>query len=204
LWYQAGGMQVIHGGLVARGSSGIFFGGGSGAGKSTCALSCLSAGLDYLSDDHVGLEELPDGSFVGHSMFSSTRVEPDHLERFPVLRKHGIASNHPTNDKALVLVAEVLPHRIRRHVPISAVVLPRIVNADGARVLPASKAETLRLIAPTSLFMIPPQPGRDGFEKLARLVQRVPTYWLEIGRDLDAIAPRVNDLFTVLETSSEG
>ncbi|HJU64055.1 MAG TPA: hypothetical protein VJ596_00195, partial [Gemmatimonadaceae bacterium] len=202
LWYQAASMLVIHGALVARGKSGIFFGGAGGAGKSTCALSCLSAGLDYLSDDHIGLEELSDGSFVGHSMFSSTRVEPDHLQRFPRLRAHGIASDHPTNYKALVLLAEVVPARIRRHVNIDAVVLPQIVQAEGTRFRPASKADTLRLIAPTSLFMIPPRPGREGFEKLARMVQAVPTYWLEIGRDLEAIPPRVNELFDLLQTST--
>lgn len=201
LWYQAASMLVIHGALVARGGTGIYFGGAGGAGKSTCALSCLSAGLDYLSDDHIGLEELSDGSFVGHSMFSSTRVEPDHLQRFPRLREHGIASDHPTNYKSLVLLAEVLPERIRRQVAIDAVVVPRIVPRDETSWRPASKAETLRLIAPTSLFMIPPKPGRDGFEKLARLVESVPTFWLEIGRSLEAIPPRVNELFDTLEAS---
>jgi hypothetical protein len=202
LWYQAARMLVIHGALVARGSSGIYFGGAGGAGKSTCALACLSAGLDYLSDDHIGLEELNDESFVGHSMFSSTRVEPDHLKRFPRLREHGIASDHPTNYKSLVLLAEVVPERIRRQAAINAVVVPRIVPRDDTRWLPASKAETLRLIAPTSLFMIPPKPGRDGFERLARLVQSVPTFWLEIGRNLEAIPPSVNALFDTLDTPS--
>jgi hypothetical protein len=43
----------LHAACVGRGNRGILLMGPSGAGKSTVALQCLSAGLDFLSEDSV-------------------------------------------------------------------------------------------------------------------------------------------------------
>jgi hypothetical protein len=194
LWYAHQGLQVIHAGLVARGDVGVLFGGANGAGKTTSALTCLCAGFDYLSDDHVGLQELGDGTFIGHSLFGSTRLEPDHLQRFPLLLPHAHHSSDPADYKSLVLLADVAPARLKPSVPIRALALPRIVDAPVTRIRPVSKAVALRMIAPSSLLMIPIGPGKQGFDKLSRLVARVPTFWLELGRDLDEIPCRVDEL----------
>jgi hypothetical protein len=43
----------LHAACIGRGNRGILLMGASGAGKSTVALQCLSAGLDFLSEDSV-------------------------------------------------------------------------------------------------------------------------------------------------------
>ena len=93
-----------------------------------------------------------------------------------------------------MLLADVAPARLKPSVPIRALALPRIVDAPVTRIRPVSKAVALRMIAPSSLLMIPIGPGKQGFDKLSRLVARVPTFWLELGRDLDEIPCRVDEL----------
>lgn len=194
VWYADRGVHIIHAGLVARGGRGVLLCGANGAGKSTTSLACLCGGLDFLSDDHVGIEETERGTFVGHSIFASTRLEPDHLERFPMLVPHAIRSQEWFETKSLILTAEVAPHRVIRHTSISAIALPIVVDAPSSRIEPVSRAEALRALAPSSMMQMPFGATHDRFRALAALVASVPAYRLELGCDIDAIAPRVREL----------
>lgn len=198
VWYADRGIHIIHAGLVARGGRGVLFCGSNGAGKSTTSLACLCGGLDFLSDDHVGIEETESGAFSGHSIFASTRLEPDHLENFPMLVPHAIRSQEWFETKSLILTAEVAPRNVTRHASIRAIALPMIVDAPSSRVERASRAEALRALAPSSMMQMPFGATHDRFRALAKLVASVPAYRLELGRDIDAIAPRVSELLDQL------
>jgi len=194
VWYADQGVQVIHAGLVARDGRGVLFCGANGAGKSTSSLACLCAGLDFLSDDHVGLEAKSDGTFVGHSVFGSTRLEPDHLERFPELLPHAIPSPEWFETKSLILVAESMPERVIPSVPIRAIALPMLGDGPDTRVTPIGRAAALRALAPSTLMQMPFGATADRFAELARLTASVPAFKLELGRDVRGIAPRVHEL----------
>jgi hypothetical protein len=185
IWCEQQGMQLIHAGLVSRHGRGVLIAGPSGAGKSTTSLACLAAGFDFLSDDCTGLQE-SEGLFIGHSLYSSARLERDHLTRFPFLRGHAVASDDRRSGKALLPVAEIYPSRTVRAVPIRAVVLPRVGDSARPRLRAASRGQALLVLAPSTL-LTPLSSGRRGLEQLARLVDQVPSYWLELGRDLSLI-----------------
>jgi hypothetical protein len=199
VWYADQGVQVIHAGLVARDGRGVLFCGANGAGKSTSSLASLCAGLDFLSDDHVGLEATP-GGFTGHSVFASTRLEPDHLQRFPELVPHAIPSPEWYETKSLILVAEAFPERVKPSVPIRAIALP--VLGEGSRssssITPIGRAAALRALAPSTLMQMPFGATADRFAELARLTASVPAYRLDLGRDVRGIAPRVHELLDTL------
>lgn len=194
VWYHDQDMQVIHAGLVSRNGQGVLFPGMGGSGKSTSALACLSGGFDYLGDDYIGLQTLANGSFMGHSLYNSTWLEPDHMAHFPLLPPHAIHGRHPGEDKCLVLLSDLFPKRFIPSTRIRALALPRIVETYATRFRPASKADALLQLAPSSLLALAPQPGAHGFQALAHLVRTVPSYWLELGRDLTEIPYRVQDL----------
>jgi hypothetical protein len=181
VWLHDRGIQVIHAALVAKAGRGILLPGRGGAGKTTSALACLLAGFEYLGDDYVGLERLDDGAFAGHSLYDSTWLEPDHLLRFPPLIPHAIHGALPWERKRLVHLSEVLPQSLARTAPIHLVTLPRLTMAPKARSRPASKAETVLAMVPTSMFELTPRVGAEGFARLVTLASRLPTYWLELG-----------------------
>jgi hypothetical protein len=194
LWYHDRDMRVIHSGLVSRNGHGVLFPGMGGSGKSTSTLACLCSGFDYLGDDYIGLQVLADGSFMGHSLYNSTWLEPDHMARFPLLPPHAIRGNRPEENKCLVLLSPLFPGRLRGSVPIRALALPRIVDAHTTRCRPASKVDALLRLAPSSLLALAPRSGVRDFQMLTRLVERVPSYWLELGRDLTQIPKCVEKL----------
>jgi hypothetical protein len=172
-----------------------------GAGKSTSAVACLGADFDYLGDDYIGLQACKDGAFVGHSLYNSTWLEPDHMARFPFLPPHAIHGKNPSEDKSLVLLSQVFPNRLARFASIRVLALPRVSNGSGTRFRPASKAEVLLALIPNSLFTPIPRPGPHGFQRLAQLVDEVPRYWLDLGQDLTEIPKRVAELLAEVNTS---
>ncbi len=186
IWYHDRDIHVVHAALVARDGQGLLIGGRSGSGKTTAALAALLGGFDYLGDDQSGLEVRPDGSFIGHSLFSGARITTDHLERFPGLRPYAI-SGDARPDKALLFIPEIRPDRCAAHAAIRAIAVPTLGNGPRTEVRHARKSEALCRLAPTSLFT-PFGPGAGGFGALSRLVDAVPSYWLELGTDPSDIA----------------
>jgi hypothetical protein len=190
VWHNDRNVQIVHAGLVARGSSGILLAGRSGAGKSTCALTCLAAGFDYVGEDYVAIETATDG-FLGHGLYNSVFLDREHLNRFPHLVPHAITAG--PGEKCLVLLADVDPQRLVRVRPIRALAFPRVTNLSASRVRRASRREALLTLAPGSLLALP-NTGVGALDLLGRLVERLPSYWLELGHDLKTIPERVSDI----------
>jgi hypothetical protein len=192
LWHKNRDMPLIHGGLVARNGRGVLLVGPGGSGKSTAAIASACAGFEFLSDDLVALESLPQGGFVGHSLYSSTFMEPDHLERFSLLRARAVPRRYSFEKKHLVLLSQIEFLRFAHAAPIAAVVLPRVRHLPKAELRPASKIEALMALAPSSLLVGDRTRGRESFDKQAKLVEQVPCYRLDLGGSLDE-APRALD-----------
>jgi hypothetical protein len=188
------GLQLMHAGLVADRGVGVLFPGKGGVGKSTCSLTCLLDGFEYCGDDFIALEERPDGSYHGHSLYSSACLHGHHLEHFPVLGHLAEKNRMPVEDKDTIFLAEFRPEQLRSRVTIQALVMPRIVPGEHTAIRPARPPETLLRLAPSTLRYVVPRPGREAMELMGRLVQRLPAYWLDMGRDLDQIPDRVREV----------
>ena len=131
-------------------------------------------------------------------MFASTRLEPDHLQRFPELVPHAIPSPEWYETKSLILVAEAFPERVKPLVPISAIALPVLGETSRSSITPIGRAAALRALAPSTLLQMPFGATADRFAELARLTASVPAFRLDLGRDVRGIAPRVHELLDEL------
>ena len=199
-WYNDRQVQMIHTGLVARHGTGVLIGGKSGSGKSTSVLVSVMGGLDYLSEDYVGLETAADGTFVGHSVYNSVFLNSDHLKRFPELAPHTINGRPPQEEKSVVILSQVYPERLARTAAIRAIVFPLLVDeALEARLRPMSKGAALLSLAPSSLLQIPNrQLGAAGFDRLAQLVERVPCFQMVVGSTFGSIPRCLEDLIAAV------
>lgn len=186
-------IQIIHAGLVSLDDRGVLFVGAGGSGKSTTSLVCMRDGFGFLGDDFVGLESLPDGTFAGHSLYSTSIVGLHHLERFPDLVSRALAPNHPEEEKSLLYLGTLHPERMQCRIPITAVVLPRVTRTGTTTFRPATKREAMLGIAPSSLMLLTAA-GPRSIDVLADLVTRTPCYWIELSSDMDMIPRRVAEL----------
>ena len=186
---QDAGAPPLHAALVARDGRGALLVGAGGSGKSTAALACFLAGFEFLGDDYVSLLR-DEGGFVGHGVYSSTFVDPEHLRRFPELHARAVSPSWPGEDKSVVFLLETsraLPGagRLARVSPIDAMFLPT-VGPGPTRVAPATPAEAgLRLVQ--GGLALAPHAGSAGLPRLFDLAAAVPTFRLTLGPELAEI-----------------
>jgi hypothetical protein len=197
-WHNSRDVPIVHSGLVGYRGQGVLFVGQSGSGKSTSSLACVCGGLEYLSEDYVGLQRMQDGSFVGHSLYSSVFLETPHLSRFPDLTSYAIRGEGPEDTKSAILLSQLFPERLQRSIPIRVLAIVCVRRgASTTAVRPASRGEALLSIGPSSLLQLPNRSlGARGLQVLAELVEQVPCYRLDVGADLASLAGRVQELLS--------
>ena len=195
-WMIERGVQFVHAGLVAVDDTAVMLVGNGGAGKSTSSIASLLGGLEYLGDDFVGISSTG-RNFVGHGFYASCLLDSGHLRRFPALRSMARPPNHEYEHKHVMYLRQAFSERLVEERPLRALLLPRVVDAVDTTFEKASPLEALRAMAPTSVMYLP-RPSRAAFERLTDLVEAVPAYWLNLGRDVGQIPGAVRALIATL------
>jgi len=192
-WLAANGLQQVHAGAIGTDRGAVLVVGRGGRGKSTTTLAGLGAGLKYVGDDYVAVE-MTDRPLV-HSLYNAGKLEPHHLDRFPDLREHATI-DPPGLDgdfeqpKAVVYVHAQFPQQTVSTLPLVGIVVPTIAAGGKTALLPASRAEALRALAPSTLLQL--HVGEQGLlTSLAALVTRLPAYTLQLGDDLERVGPLI-------------
>jgi hypothetical protein len=187
-------VHTVHASLVATQRGAALVVGGSGVGKSTCALFCVDAGFSYLGDDYVAVEPARDGGFTGYSLYATSRVSHDRPDRLPSFALDAIPGRPPAEPKALLLLRHVPGAALLASAAVRVVLFPRVAGIATTRVRPAGKAEAFRLLVANSFLFRVPTMDRRRAEVLADLVDRAPAYHVDLGLDLKDIAVRVRDI----------
>jgi hypothetical protein len=196
-WHNDRNVQMIHAALVARHDQGLLVVGKRGAGKSTFALACIIAGLDYVSEDFVGLERRSEHSFVGHGLYNSLFLEAGTLAEFGDIIPYGMKSPFSSEEKSAVILSEVFPERLKSAVSIRAVAVLCVADVMQPTLRPASKGEALLALGPSSLLQIPNrQLGTRGFARLTQLVEEVPCYRVQVGATVESAAASAERVLT--------
>ena len=179
-WCLDHGVQLLHAGAVSRKGRGMLFGGEGGSGKSTCVIACALAGFDCLGDDTVGTSLATNGT-IAYACYNAMRCDARILDWFPTLRSVSMAPAHPAEkNKSLVYLSDVCSASIVSQTSIAAIVVTEVRGTGASTIVPASKAATLRRLAPSTLFR-GLGAGSAGFSHIAELVRRHPCYELQMG-----------------------
>lgn len=192
-WLRDRGIRIMHAAALAEGERAILLPAPSGSGKSTCATACVDAGMRYLADDTVGLEEHGTGAFVVHSLYGGTRLWPNDGKVFPDWVGHAVRPQNPSEEpKLLLFVGRRYSNRLARRAPVDAIAFPRITSERDTRFRPLKRAEALRALVGSSLFLwLQPRPA--DIEQMLRLATAIPAFALELGSDRSQIAERVRE-----------
>jgi hypothetical protein len=173
----ASGATLVHAGAVGDAGRGALLVGQGGSGKSTLAVASALDGMYFGGDDYVAvtLEQDP----VAHSVHITAKLSERSLELLPGL---AITPRELLPDEKHVVEMDLQERpRIRRRVPLTAVVAPRITDGE-----PSWKrirgAEGLRAMAPSTMLQLPAT-GRSGLSIMASLARAIPSYSLELGGD---------------------
>ena len=191
-WWLAGhGSQLLHAAAIGTAEGVVLIVGNAGAGKSTTALACLGSGLQYASDDHVAVRF--DGTPYVHSTYSSGKLNKDSLSRLPALVPAVVNRERLGHERALLFLHDCFPEKLIKGFPLAAILVPRITDRRAARIVPLSGARGLAALAPSTVRQSRGA-GRQAFFNIGRIAKQVPTYALEMGRDLESVPGAILEL----------
>jgi hypothetical protein len=188
-WMQAKGHQLVHAAAVGTSKGGVLITGRGGVGKSTTALSCLAAGLDYAGDDYV-LLTIEAGRLIAHSLYRTAKINPDDTERFARFAPRLLGEDATAGDaKAVMFLDEGLQPRL----PIVAAVTPRFGTAAETTTEPVSPALLVGAATYTTLAQLP-HAGQNTFDFLASALALVPGHRLVLGHDVSQVPAAIETL----------
>jgi hypothetical protein len=187
-WLGSRQRLMVHAASIGGAAGGVLLTGRGGSGKSTTTLACMTAGLTIAGDDYAAIEL---GSGVVHSLYNTVKLKTRaDVDRFPGLAER--VSNldrigeEDDAEKAMVFLHEHYPERLVPSLPVRAILVPRIVDAVETVIVPAPAAAAFKALAPSTLFQLPGN-AHATFRALAQVVRDIPSYEIQLGRDIGAI-----------------
>lgn len=196
-WLASLGYQVVHAACIGNPHAGVLLTGRGGSGKSTTTLNCILSGLTIAGDDYAAINV---GNGTAHSLYNTIKLKTlSDVERFPGLaaRVSNLerVGDGPDQEKAMVFLHEHLPQGLAASMPIRAILVPRIVDRIETTIVPAPAAAAFKALAPSTVFQLPGN-AHDAFRTLAQMTRRLPTYELQLGRDLSLIPDVLKDFLS--------
>jgi hypothetical protein len=159
----------------------VLLAGKGGSGKSTTALACALAGMEYLGDDYCVIE--PAAGKV-HMIYRTAKLLKSSLE---LMRWPGVVENPDRLDiEKGVVFLEPADVQLRRSAELSAILLPRVEAGGPTRLCPATRQETIKAILPSTIGQL--MGGTSASPGLImELVRSIPAFHLTLGGDFKIV-----------------
>lgn len=185
-WLNDRSMQMVHAAAVGTPNGGVLLVGKGGSGKSTSALACLDSELFYAGDDYCAIAKDP-VPYI-HSLYNTAKLKSrsDFQQRFPQLLSKVSNLDRLETEKAILFLKEYYPKKMISGFPLKAILMPRVTGSDRTERHRASAIQTLRAIAPSTLIQLAGT-SQSSLTFLSNLVQQVPCYVLELGKNIEKI-----------------
>ncbi len=180
------GWQIVHAAAVGNVNGGVLLVGGTGAGKSTTALSCLAQeGLHFLSDDKCLVRLAPEPQ--AFALFSSAKIKGDMLARLPHLRPllTGWDDSYKAN-KGLLFLHPTYADQMIHTFHVKALLLPQVAHREAADIRTAPAGDLFRQLGPSTVIWLPGAEA-ENYRFTAAMARRLPCYRIALARD-----PQVN------------
>jgi hypothetical protein len=190
-WIEELGGQLLHAAAVGTSDGALLITGKGGIGKSTTALACLTGGMQFVGDDYVMVtaDPLP----TVHALYGTAKITPGQVARFPGLADLVTNAGAPVDEKAVLQLVPRFADQLPASLPIVAIATPSFGDAPGTRV-GAESASALRRAAEFTTISQLPHAGRYAHDFIGRLVAALPRLHLELGHDLQSIAPAIREI----------
>lgn len=175
---------VIHAAAVGNAAGAILLGGKSGSGKSSTALHCLEAGMEYLGDDLCAVSINGSQPEV-HSLYATGKCLQEDLKYFPGLRPHTFKGTIGAETKRVLRLSTSFADQLPASKPVRAVLLP---VRDSGRFGLEKCSVGMALHSLASEAWSRDNTGRRIVnEVLSGLLRKVPTWKLYLGSRREAV-----------------
>ena len=179
-WMERHGAQLVHAAAVGVGERALLLVGKGGLGKSSTALACLEAGLEFMGDDYVIVRNGPTPAV--YSLYATAKINREDIERFPSFRPFLHRLDVPPDEKAVMFLSPHFEPQLRREMPLAAIAVPRVVDDEATQVVPEHRATLLQAASFTTMSQLP-YAGDHTHRLFTELCEALPGHRIELGRD---------------------
>jgi hypothetical protein len=190
-WGQGLGRVLAHAGAVGIDGDGVLIVGPGGSGKSSTALACVEAGIEYAGDDYCFVAASPRPTAFG--LYGSGKLLPEDVTRYPDVARAAATDAHDSDDKTMLLVSRALPNRMASSLTLRAVVVPTRSGQASPTIEPLAAGDALRALAPSTIAQLPGGAATT-MRVLSRVVGALPCFTLALATDRASVPERIRDL----------
>jgi hypothetical protein len=187
------GLQLVHAAAFGDANGGVLVTGRGGVGKSTTALAALDAGMGYVGDDYliVGLDPVP----TAYTLYATAKLEPHQAERFPQIAALAQGPAPREGEKVVLYLHPARQSQIVRSLPLKWVMTPKFNDGEETRFEAVSPIDLHRASSFTSMSQLP-HAGIRTHDFIGRLIERVPSRRILLGRDIPGVPRAIKDLLS--------
>ena len=193
-WFAARGLQYVHAAAVGTEKGGALLVGKGGSGKSTTALLCAAASMQYAGDDYC----LIDPALAwAHSLYNTGKLKgSEDYARLPELK--GLSTNPDSferggDGKGVYFLDTIWPDCVVAGMPLRAIVVPCITGQAATRLEPCSAFDALVAMLPSTVGQLPAATNED-CDRMMALAEKLPAYLLHLGTDTRGIPSALTTL----------
>jgi Glycosyl transferase family 2 len=179
-WMELNGRQLVHAAAVGYGGRGVLIPGRGGSGKSSTALACLLAGMDFVSDDYVALALDPEPRI--YRLYTTAKLDRPSLSLYPELAKRCRTIDQRGFDKVVMFLEDGYGTQLKESLPLDLVLKPHLAGVPETRLGPVDVREIERALSPETLMYLP-HTGVRTVEFLDRVSHEVPSAAIYLGTD---------------------
>lgn len=199
-WMEQNGAQLLHAAAVGTADGALLITGKGGGGKSSIALACLAAGMQYVADDYLVVRLDPEPRVFG--LYSSAKLDPDQVEKFPWLRPFIANPGFLATEKAVLQLFPEFSAQIARSLPLKLIATPSFAPQPETTFRATESARLERAAAFTTMSQLP-HAGQTTHRLIQRLVAELPGVELRLGCDLHRIPQAIRGLLQLSSSELE-
>ncbi len=186
-WLESNGRQLVHAAGLGYRGRGVLIPGRGGSGKSSTALACLEAGLDYIGDDYLAIAMDPEP--VMYRLFNTAKLEPAQMARFPGLARCRSVLD-PGFDKSVLFLDTAYAGQLRTSLPLSRILKPSISGRPETTFSDVSALDVELGMSSETLAHLP-HVGGHTVAFLERISKQVPRAEIHLGTDRPQIVREI-------------
>ena len=174
-WAKHSDMHLVHAAAVGWGGEGVLVVGRGGRGKSTFAVTCLTEGLDFVSDDYTLLSA--SGPLEAMPLYSCVGLRQDMWAKLPQL-------GQPTTMVLGKPLFEIPGHRYCPRMTIKAVVMPLVAGDEEPSIYPIAKSNAMAQLISSTASQLEFRHDAAQIQKLSMRLANLPVYEMRMSTDL--------------------
>ncbi len=174
-WAKHSDKLLVHAAAVGYNGTGVLVVGRGGRGKSTFAVSCLTEGLDFVSDDYTLLTA--SGQLEAMPLYTCVGLRQDMWKKLPQLG----------DPSAMVLgkpLFEIPGSRYCPHMKIAAIVMPLAAGDEEPSIYPIPRSNAMAPLVSSTASQLEFRHDTAMIQKLSARLLGLPVYEMRMSTDL--------------------